>query len=128
MSQPFCVDKLNPAGLISVRATLPIYLIDQVSSLQRRAERRDGKFKNEDQKYNCFYKIVYWINSLFSADENMYFSEKSTAGEYTKEGENVYPPCKIIYMKYLLILLGRMFLTLKHAVIDIYKFSVKIIF
>ena len=45
VSQPFCVDKLNPAGLISVRATLPIYLIDQVSSLQRRAERRNGKFK-----------------------------------------------------------------------------------
>ena len=103
MSQPFCVDKLNPAGLISVRATLPIYLIDQVSSLQRRAERRDSKFKNQDQKYTCFYKIVYWINSLFSADENMYFSEKSTAGEYTKEGENVCPPSKIICMKYLLI-------------------------
>ena len=48
--QPFCVDKLNPAELISVRAKLPIYLIDQVSSLQRRAERRNGKFKknNED--------------------------------------------------------------------------------
>ena len=47
------MDKLNPARLISVRATLPIYLIDQVSSLQRRAERRNGKFKknNEDQKY-----------------------------------------------------------------------------
>ena len=45
VSQPFCVDKLNPAGLISTRATLPIYLIDQVSSLQRRAERRNGKFK-----------------------------------------------------------------------------------
>ena len=59
VSQPFCVDKLNPAGLISVRATLPIYLIDQVSSLQRRAERRDGKFKTEDQKHTCFYKIVY---------------------------------------------------------------------
>ena len=28
-SQPFCVDQLNPAGLISVRATLPIYFIDQ---------------------------------------------------------------------------------------------------
>ena len=61
VSQPFCVDQLNPAGLISVRATLPIYLIDQVSSLQRRAERRNGKFKknNEDQKYTCFCKIVY---------------------------------------------------------------------
>ena len=45
VSQPFCVDKFNPAGLISVRATLPIYLIDHVSILQRRAERRDGKFK-----------------------------------------------------------------------------------
>ena len=57
---------------------LPIYLIDQVSSLQRHAEHRDGKFKknNEDQKYTYFYKIIYWINSLFSADENMYFSEK----------------------------------------------------
>ena len=45
VSQPFCVDQLNPAGFISVRATLPIYLIDQVFSLQRRAERRNGKFK-----------------------------------------------------------------------------------
>ena len=45
VSQPFCVDKLNPAGLISVRAPLPIYLIDQASILQRRAESRDSKFK-----------------------------------------------------------------------------------
>ena len=61
VSQPFCVDKLNHAGLISVRATLPIYLIDQVSSLQRRAERRNGKFKKitEDQKYTYFYRVVY---------------------------------------------------------------------
>ena len=58
----------------------------------------------------------------------MYFSEKSTAGEYTKEGENICPPSKIIHMKYLFILLGRMFLTLKHAVINIYKYSVKTIF
>ena len=59
----------------------------------------------------------------------MYFStEKSTAGEYTKEGENICPPSKIIYMEYLLILLGRMFLTLKHVVINIYKYSVKTIF
>ena len=58
----------------------------------------------------------------------MYFSEKSTAGEYTKEGENICPPSKIIYNKYLLILLGRMFLTLKHLVINIYKYSVKNIF
>ena len=43
----------------------------------------------------------------------MYFSEKSTAGEYTKAGENVCPPSKIIYMKYFLILLGRMFLIYK---------------
>ena len=55
----------------------------------------------------------------------MYFS---TAGEYTKEGENICPPSKIIYMKYLLILLGRTFLTSKHAVINIYKYSVKTIF
>ena len=27
----------------------------------------------------------------------MYFSEKSTADEYTKEGENICPPSKIIY-------------------------------
>ena len=33
------------------------------------------------------------------------------SGEYTKEGENICPPSKIIYMKYLLILLDRMFLT-----------------
>ena len=59
----------------------------------------------------------------------MYFStKKSTAGEYTKEGENICPPGKIIYMEYLLILLGRMFLTLKHVVINIYKYSVKTIF
>ena len=31
-------------------------------------------------------------------------------------------------MKYLLILLGRMFLTLKHVVMNIYKYSVKTIF
>ena len=43
----------------------------------------------------------------------MYFSEKSTVGEYTEEGGNICPPSKIIYMKYLLILLGRIFLTLK---------------
>ena len=48
--------------------------------------------------------------------------------EYTKEGGNICPPSKIIYMKYLLILLGRMFLTLKHVVIDIYKYNVKTIF
>ena len=58
----------------------------------------------------------------------MYFLEKSTAGEYTKEGENICPPSKIIYMKYLIILLGRTFLTSKHAVINIYKYSVKTIF
>ena len=56
------------------------------------------------------------------------FQKKSTAGEYTKEGENNCPPSKIIYMKYLLILLGRMFLTLKHVVINIYKYIVKTIF
>ena len=58
----------------------------------------------------------------------MYFSEKSTAGDYIKEGENICPPSKIIYMKYLLILLGRRFLTLKHAIINIYKNSVETIF
>ena len=58
----------------------------------------------------------------------MYFSEKSTAGKYTKEGGNICPPSKIIYMKYLLIILGRMFLTLKNAVINVYKYSVKTIF
>ena len=55
--------------------------------------------------------------------------KKSTAGEYTKEpGEHICPPSKIIYMKYLLILLGRMFLTLEYVVINIYKYSVKTIF
>ena len=60
----------------------------------------------------------------------MYISEKEgTAGEYIiKEGEHIYPPSKIIYMKYLLILLGRMFLTLKHVLTNIYKNSVKTIF
>ena len=43
-------------------------------------------------------------------------------------GGNICPPSKIINMKYLLILLGRMFLTLKHAVINIYKYSVKTMF
>ena len=38
--------------------------------------------------------------------------KKVQRGVYTKEGENICPPSKIIYMKYLLILLGRMFLTL----------------
>ena len=56
------------------------------------------------------------------------FQKKSTTDEYTKEGENICPPSKIIYMKYFLILLGRMFLTLKHVVINIYKYSVKTIF
>ena len=58
----------------------------------------------------------------------MYFSEKSTEGEYIKEWEHISPPTKIVYIKYILILLGRMFLTLKHAVINIYKNSVKTIF
>ena len=53
------------------------------------------------------------------------FQKKSTAREYTKEGENICPPSEIIYMKYLLILLG---LTLKHVVINIYKYSVETIF
>ena len=56
------------------------------------------------------------------------FQKKRTAGVYTKEGENICPPSKTIYMKYLLILLGRMFLTLKHIVINMYKYSVKTIF
>ena len=56
------------------------------------------------------------------------FQKKGTAGEYTKEGENICPPSKMIYMKYLFILLGRMFLVLKHVVINIYKRSVKTIF
>ena len=56
------------------------------------------------------------------------FQEKSTEGEYTKEGENICPPSKIIYIKYLLILLGKIFLTLKNVVINIYKYSVKTIF
>ena len=56
------------------------------------------------------------------------FQKKGTAGEYTKEGENICPPSKIIYMKYLFILLGRMFLVLKHVAINIYKRSVKTIF
>ena len=38
------------------------------------------------------------------------------------------PPSKIIYMKYLLTLLGRMFLTLKNVVINIYKYSLKALF
>ena len=59
VSQPFCVDKLNPAGLISVRATLPIYLIDQVSSLQRRAERRDGKLKKNNEDQNCINILIF---------------------------------------------------------------------
>ena len=47
--------------------------------------------------------------------------------EYTKEGEISVLQVKY-FMKYLLILLGRMFLTLKQVVINIYKFSVKTIF
>ena len=57
VSQPFCVDKLNPATLISVPATIPIYLIDQVSSSQRRAERRNGKFKKTMKTRNILISI-----------------------------------------------------------------------
>ena len=56
------------------------------------------------------------------------FQKKSTAREYTKEGKNICPPSKKNYMKYLLILLGRMFLTFKHVVINIYKYDVETIF
>ena len=45
-----------------------------------------------------------------------------------RRGENICPPSKIIYMEYLLILLGRMFLILKHVVINIYKYGVKTVF
>ena len=51
-----------------------------------------------------------------------------TFQEKVQKVNNICPPSKIIYMKYLLILLGRMILTLKHAVINIYKNSVKTIF
>ena len=118
------MDKLNPAGLISVRATLPIYLIDQVSSLQRRAERRDGKFKKVTKTRNILSFVRQFIESIhsFLLMKICTFQKKSTAGEYTKEGKNICPPTpsKIIYMNYLLILLGSMFLTLKHVVINIY--------
>ena len=125
MSQPFCVDEFNPAGLISVRATLPIYLIDQVSSLQRRAERRNCKFKIIMKTSNILIFIRWFIESThsFLLMKICTFHKQSTASEYTKEGENICPPIKIIYMKYT----GRMFLTLKH-VINIYKYSVKTIF
>ena len=53
-----------PAGLISVRATLPIYLIDQVSSLQRRAERRNGKFKKIMKTRNIVIFIRTFIESI----------------------------------------------------------------
>ena len=56
------------------------------------------------------------------------FQKKSTEGEYIKEGKHICPPSKIIYMKYFLILLGKMFLKLKYAVINFYKSSVKTIF
>ena len=61
----------------------------------------------------------------------MYFSEKKYSRciyQLTKEGENICPSSKIIYMEYLLILLGRMFLTLKHVVNNINKYRVKTIF
>ena len=48
--------------------------------------------------------------------------------EYTKEGGNICPPSKIIYMKYLLILLGRMFLTLKHVIIKFINTVLKLYF
>ena len=95
MSQPFCVDKLNPAGLISVRATLPIYLIDQASILQRRAERRNGEFKKIMKTRNIIIFIRSFIESI--AVKICTFQKKSTADEYTKEGENICPPSKIIY-------------------------------
>ena len=74
------MDKLNPAGLISVRATLPIYLIDQVSSLQRRAERRNGKFKKIMKTRNILISIRLFIESIHS-----FLLMKIC--EYTKEGE-----------------------------------------
>ena len=100
MSQPFCVYKLNPAGLISVRATLPIYLIDQASILQRRAERRDSKFKKIMKTINILVFIRYFIESIlyFLLMKICTSQKKSTAGEYTKEGENICPPSKIIYI------------------------------
>ena len=74
------MDKLNPAGLISVRAMLPIYLIDQVSSLQCRAERRNGKFKKIMKTRNILISIRLFIESIHS------FLLMKICG-YTKEGE-----------------------------------------
>ena len=42
---------------------------------------------NEDQKYTYFYKIVYWIDSLFSADENVYFLEKKQQVNILRRGK-----------------------------------------
>ena len=57
VSQPFCVDQLNPAGLILVRATLPIYLLAALRRWLNWHERQIGEFKNLFLK--DFYKIVY---------------------------------------------------------------------
>ena len=93
------MDKLNAAELISVRAKLPIYLIDQVSSLQRRAERRNGKFKKIMKTRNILIFMRQFIESIhsFLLMKICTFQKKSAAGKYTKEGENICPPSKIIY-------------------------------
>ena len=56
VSQPFCVHQLNPAGLILVRATLPIYLIKSpacsVTSLAQLSVKLASSKNNEDQKLN----------------------------------------------------------------------------
>ena len=76
------MDKLNPAGLISVRATLPIYLIDQVSSLQRRAERRNGRFKKIVK--TRIQNIIIFIRQFIESIHSFLLMEIC---EYTREGE-----------------------------------------
>ena len=45
---------------------------------------------NEDQKYTYFYKMVYLINSLSSADENMYFSTEKKYSRWIYQGGGKY--------------------------------------
>ena len=53
--QKFCsIPQIMPKIMLAQSArAYPIYLIDQVSSLLRRAERRDSKLKKNNEDQNC---------------------------------------------------------------------------
>ena len=68
----------------------------------RRAECRNGKFKKIMKTRNILIFLRYFIDSIhsFLLMKICTFQKKSTAGEYTKEGENICPPSKIILNNY----------------------------